>query len=126
MIIFRDIKIYMEIFKLSNMTNGWFVGDFEPSIYQTKNCEVAVKTYVKGSLEPKHFHKESKEITLIVDGSARLNEFLLKKGDIIMIEEGEIAEFEALENVTTVVFKSKSVKNDKFIIAKNNISNKKK
>lgn len=29
------------------MTKGWFVGDFEPSILKTKNCEVGVKSYKK-------------------------------------------------------------------------------
>ena len=34
--------------KLSDMKGGWFIGNFEPSLYKTNDCEVAVKTYKKG------------------------------------------------------------------------------
>ena len=40
---------------LENMTNGWFVGNFVPSIINTKDFEVAVKYYKKGDYESKHY-----------------------------------------------------------------------
>ena len=106
----------MEKFKLSQMTKGWFVGDFEPSILKTKNCEVGVKSYKKGTLESAHYHKKAQEITVIIQGIARINSTILKTGDIILIKENEIAEFEAIEDVVTVVYKSKSIPNDKYIV----------
>lgn len=105
----------MKKYRLDEMTNGWFVGDFEPSIIKTKSCEVAIKTYKKGHLEKKHFHKESYEITCIIKGVARINSEKYHAGDLILIDPYEKAEFEALENVITVVFKSKSIKGDKYL-----------
>ena len=34
--------------KLADMTKGWFVGNFEPSLWKTNDVEAAVKTYKKG------------------------------------------------------------------------------
>jgi hypothetical protein len=98
------------------MINGWFVGNFEPSIIKTQNCEVAIKKYNKGVIEPAHFHKMSKEITAIVKGTVRINNVTIYEGQIVLIEENEIAKFEAIEDVTTVVFKTVSIPNDKFIL----------
>ena len=106
----------MEIFKLSDMIKGWFVGDFEPVIHRTKECEVGIKTYIKGTIEPKHYHKKAIEITGIIKGKARINDILLGEGDLIVIKPFEEAEFEAIEDVTTVVFKSSSHIGDKFMV----------
>ena len=46
----------MKTASLNDMTKGWFVGNFEPTLYQTNYCEVAVKTYKKGDYESKHYH----------------------------------------------------------------------
>ena len=35
----------MKIGKLRDMKRGWFIGDFEPSLLKTRDCEVAVKSY---------------------------------------------------------------------------------
>jgi quercetin dioxygenase-like cupin family protein len=106
----------MEIFKLSQMTKGWFVGDFEPSVIKTEKCEVGVKLYKKGAQEKAHFHKEAKEITVIIKGKAKINDTILSEGDIILIDTNETAQFEALEDVITVVYKSSSVSGDKYLV----------
>lgn len=108
----------MKIFRLNEMTKGWFVGSFNPSVYRTDECEVGVKEYIKGTVEPKHYHKKAKEITVIVRGKAKFNELEVSSGDIVLIDENEATRFEALDDVITVVFKSKSVLNDKYIIDK--------
>ena len=41
----------MKTEKLSNMVRGWFVGDFEPSVYRTNAVEAAVKSYKAGDCE---------------------------------------------------------------------------
>jgi quercetin dioxygenase-like cupin family protein len=104
----------MKVFKLSEMTKGWFVGDFEPAAMRTQAAEVAVKTYTSGSREVRHLHKLAQEVTLILHGMARMNEGRYHAGDIIVIERGEAAEFEAITNVTTVVVKVPSVMGDKY------------
>jgi len=42
---------------LKNMFRGWFVGNFEPSIYKTDQFEVGVLFHSKGEKWPNHFHK---------------------------------------------------------------------
>lgn len=100
---------------LKKMNRGWFVGNFDPSILQTDQCEVAVKNYTAGESEPRHYHKIATEITVIVDGSVRMNGKNYEKGDIILIEPGESTDFQALTDTTTTVVKVPSVTNDKYL-----------
>jgi quercetin dioxygenase-like cupin family protein len=104
----------VKTFKLSDMTRGWFVGDFEPAALRTPAAEVAVQTYRAGAVEPRHVHKVAPEVTLILQGEARMNGTRYGEGDIVLIEPGEAAEFEALTDVTTVVVKLPSVPGDKY------------
>jgi quercetin dioxygenase-like cupin family protein len=101
-------------FNLTDMTRGWFVGDFHPTALRTEAAEVAVKRYEAGTLETRHFHKLAPEVTLILEGRARINEHIFNSGDIVVIAPGEAAEFEALTAVTTVVVKTPSAAGDKY------------
>ena len=51
----------MKVGKLSDMKGGWFIGNFEPSLFKTNNCEVAIKHYKKGDYESAHYHKIATE-----------------------------------------------------------------
>lgn len=104
----------MKVFKLSDMTRGWFVGKFSPTVLDTDAAEVAVKTYDAGAKENRHLHKIAPEVTLILHGRARMNETVYESGDIVLIEPGEATDFEALTDVTTVVVKVPSVPGDKY------------
>lgn len=104
----------MRLHKLSEMTKGWFVGDFSPTALHSQDAEVAVKSYEAGSVEARHLHKVAAEVTVIVSGRARMNTTVLEAGDIILIEPGEATDFEALTDVTTVVVKTPSVAGDKY------------
>lgn len=105
----------MEIHKLGQMTKGWFVGDFSPTVAPSENFEVAFKEYKKGESEAKHYHKISKEITLIAKGKVIMFDRTFESGDIISIEPNEATAFEALEDTWTVVVKIPSSKNDKYL-----------
>jgi quercetin dioxygenase-like cupin family protein len=98
------------------MVKGWFVGDFEPSAYKTAACEVAVKKYIAGDSEPKHFHKVADEVTLILSGRVIMNNSEYISGQIIVIKAGEATDFFAIEDSITVVVKTHSCVNDKFLI----------
>ena len=106
----------MEKFRLDNMTRGWFVGDFEPTIIKTKNCEVGVKFYTAGIKESAHYHSKAEEITVVVTGKVRMNDLILEAGDIVRVLKDEVVEFEALLDSTTVIYKSASVVGDKYLI----------
>lgn len=105
----------MKKFLLSDMTKGWFVGDFSPTIIKTQDVEVGVKHYQKGDCEARHHHKVATEITVIVSGKVRMNGELYNAGDILMIEPGESTDFEVLEDTTTVVVKYPGAQNDKYM-----------
>jgi quercetin dioxygenase-like cupin family protein len=106
----------MKLHKLKDMFKGWLVGNFEPSLYKTDDVEVAVKNYKAGEIDEKHYHKIATEITIISDGTVRMNGTIYGSGDIITIEPGEATDFEALEDTTTTVIKIPCVKDDKYIV----------
>ena len=104
----------MQIWKLENFTRGWVAGDFEPSVIKTKDFEFAVQYFKAGELHQKHVHKIAREITIIVEGEFLLNGEIVIKGDVLVIEPGEPAEFECLQNGATAVIKTPSVRGDKY------------
>ncbi|MBU3596002.1 hypothetical protein ICN10_06255 [Polynucleobacter sp. 86C-FISCH] len=105
----------MKVFKLRDMVKGWFVGDFSPSVLSTKEVEVAVKFYKAGDYEPSHYHKISKEITVINSGQVRMNGKEYHAGDIVVIEPNEVTDFLALLDTSTTVVKLPSVNGDKYL-----------
>lgn len=100
--------------RLEDMTKGWFVGDFEPTVIKTNEVEVAVKEYRKGDRDGRHYHKLATEITVITFGRVRMNGVEYRKGDIIVIEPLESTDFEALEDTLTTVVKYPGAASDKY------------
>jgi quercetin dioxygenase-like cupin family protein len=105
----------MKNFNLNNFIGGWFIGNFEPTLYSTNNVEVAVKKYKKGQHEKAHFHKIATEFTVIVDGQVEMSNNIYNSGEIIQIDPGVSTDFKALTDVTTVVVKIPGASNDKYI-----------
>ena len=106
----------MKTAKLENMKGGWFIGNFDPSLFKTNDCEVAVKTYNKGDYEASHYHKIATEYTVVITGSVKMNGVTYAAGDIIVMESGESTDFEALEDDTTNgVVKIPGANNDKYL-----------
>lgn len=106
----------MNIFLLNEFKNGWFIGDFLPSIFRTELFEIACKKYKSGQIEKKHYHGIAIEYTLIVTGTAKINDIIINEGEIIAIYPNEIVEFSAISDITTIVIKLPSVPNDKYIV----------
>jgi len=102
-------------FELENMVKGWFVGNFEPTVYRTSAVEIAVKHYKAGETEPVHHHKVATEITIIISGVVRMAGLEWCAGDIVMIEPDESTSFEAVTDTVNVVVKLPSVYADKYI-----------
>ncbi|MBM0637758.1 hypothetical protein LNU06_07395 [Campylobacter sp. VicNov18] len=105
----------MKNYKLDEMIRGWFVGNFEPSIFKTNNVEVGIKEYKMGDFEEKHHHKVATEITVIVSGKVKMNDKIYSKGDIVIISPKEATDFQALEDTISVVVKLPGVKHDKYL-----------
>lgn len=104
----------MKVYRLQDMTRGWFVGDFEPSVIRSSEAEVGVKTYRQGDTEARHVHRVAAEVTVILNGQARMNDRVLSSGDIVVLEPGVATDFEALTDLITVVVKLPSVMGDKY------------
>lgn len=105
----------MKIANLKDMTKGWFVGNFNPTLYKTNNVEVAVKSYGKGDFEQVHYHKIATEITVITQGRVKMNGVEYIAGDIIVMEPNESTDFECLEDGTqNVVVKIPGANDDKY------------
>ena len=104
----------MKVEHLENMKKGWFVGNFEPSLFKTNDCEVAVKSYKQGDREGKHYHKIATEITVIVKGKVKMFNNVYREGDIVVVEPREATSFEALEDSINVVVKLPGANNDKY------------
>lgn len=104
---------------LKNVVKGWFIGNFEPSLLKTNDCEVAVKEYKKGDKEGKHYHKVATEYTVIINGRVKMNGIEYGEGDIIVMEPNEATDFECLEDGTkNVVVKIPGATNDKYLVEK--------
>ena len=108
----------MKIFDPSTMFKGWYIGDFEPSAYRTKEFEVAIMTHKEGEHWDAHYHKKSEEINYLINGKMTINGTLLKAPTIFVIERGEIADPTFITDCTLVVVKTPSAPGDKFIVQK--------
>lgn len=105
----------MKTAHLNDMFKGWFVGNFDPTLYRTNDVEVAVKIYKVGDFEAAHYHKVATELTVIVSGSVRMNGIEYCAGDIVVMEPGDITDFKALTDAVNVVVKLPGANNDKYI-----------
>lgn len=101
--------------QLADMVKGWFVGGFAPAALSTAACEVAVKHYAAGAVEPAHFHKVATEVTLVLSGRVRMAGREWGPGDIVVLEPGEVSAFEALSDAVNVVVKVPGAPDDKYL-----------
>tara|TARA_Y100000389_G_scaffold95446_1_gene92123 strand:+ start:3003 stop:3323 length:321 start_codon:yes stop_codon:yes gene_type:complete len=106
----------MEIYDFNKMKDGWFVGDFVPAAFYTNDFEVCYKHHKKDEVWDKHYHEKSTEINLLVSGTMKINDILLKEGQIFVIKPFYIVKPTFLEDCTLVIIKAPSVPGDKIII----------
>jgi hypothetical protein len=104
----------MKITNITEMSGGWFIGNFEPSLYKTENFEVGIKKYTKGEYHAPHHHKLSTELNYLIKGMMKANGKLIQPGQIFIFDNFEIAECEFLEDCELVVVKTASVQGDKY------------
>lgn len=105
----------IELFKLEEMIKGWFIGNFNPTLFSTNDVEVGIKKYIAGDQEGAHHHKIATEFTVIINGKVEMSGKTYTDGDIIKIKPGLSTDFKAITDVTTVVIKIPGAMNDKYI-----------
>lgn len=106
----------MRIDKLSKMVNGWFIGDFSPTVFTTKDFEVCYRTHKAGEKWNIHYHKKAVEINVLVGGTMTIQDKTLLPGDIFTLYPWEIADPCFLTDCTVLTVKTPSVANDKYEI----------
>ena len=104
----------MEIKRIEEMTRGWFVGNFNPSVFMTADFEVGYLRHSKGEKWGKHYHKKAIEINYLIRGKMKIHDHLLTTGDIFTIFPYEIADPEFLEDCELIVVKVPSIIGDKY------------
>jgi hypothetical protein len=107
----------MDVFRYENFKDGWFVGDFEPTAYKTKNFEVCYKKHFKDEKWETHYHKVGTEINLLLSGSMLIQGKKLVSGDVFVLHPYEIADPIFLEDCFLVIIKNVSGVKDKFVVA---------
>ena len=106
----------MDIFNIKDMKGGWFIGNFEPSVYKTEEFEVAYARHHKGQKWDTHYHKKSTEINYLIRGIMKIQDKLLTPGDIFVLKPYELADPEFLEDCELIVVKTASVIGDKYAV----------
>ena len=106
----------MRIHNIEEFKGGWFLGDFEPSLFKTDQFEVCYKQHGKGEVWPKHFHKSATEFNCLILGSMVIQNIHLRPGDVFVIEPGEIADPVFLEDCHLIIVKIPSIPGDKYEI----------
>jgi quercetin dioxygenase-like cupin family protein len=106
----------MQQARLDDMVKGWFVGNFQPTLYATNDVEVAVKKYTAGTHESWHYHKIATEITVIISGKVEMAGRHYREGDIIVMEPGEATDFRTITDVITAVVKLPGANDDKYLV----------
>ena len=104
----------MNITKLKDYVRGWIIGDFEPTILRTKDFEVGVLTHLKGEKWPVHYHKESIEYNVLVEGRMTVQNIELNTGDVFVFNKGEVADPVFHTDCKVVCIKVPSLPLDKF------------
>jgi quercetin dioxygenase-like cupin family protein len=106
----------MKVARLDDMTRGWFIGDFAPTLFATRAVEVAVMRYKAGDAERKHFHKIATEFTVVTQGEVEMNGQRYVAGDIVVMEPGEATDFRAVTDAMTTVVKIPGAVKDKYLV----------
>ncbi len=106
----------MKITNLKNFINGWFIGDFNPTLVRTKNFEVCLKEHKKNEQTFPHLHTSSTEFNLIVSGRTLVNGHRLKKGDLFVYEKNEVSNVVFLTNTLLLIIRIPSAPNDKVLV----------
>lgn len=69
--------------------------------------------HTKGEQWPPHYHRESEEYNVLIEGKMIIHGEVLETGDVFVFEKGEVADPVFLEDCKLIVVKVPSVIGDK-------------
>jgi hypothetical protein len=105
----------MRLNRIENMLGGWFIGNFEPSVYKTEYFEVCFKRHIKNEKWPIHYHKQATEINYLIRGEMSIGHMNLRPGDIFILDKYEIADPVFFTDCELLVVKTPSIIGDKYL-----------
>jgi hypothetical protein len=103
-------KEYIGTFK-----DGWLIGNFEPSLLQTKALEVSYKEFSAGSIEPRHKQLVATEATFVVEGEIEFDGIKFRQGEIAIIPPEEFTTFVSITDSKLLCMKWPSIPSDKVL-----------
>ncbi|MEY4961582.1 MAG: hypothetical protein RLZZ249_279 [Actinomycetota bacterium] len=103
----------MEYARIDTFTNGWFIGDFHPSILRTGAFEVCFKELRAGFSEPMALQIHCEEVTLVISGRIRMGDLIFAAGDVVRVMPGEPVDLTVLEDSRLIGIKTPSLPGDK-------------
>jgi len=101
---------------INDYIRGWIIGDFEPCIKRTNEYEIGILSHKKGEKWGFHYHAETKEINILIQGKMRINNVLVEENTIFIFERNMISCPLFLEDCVVICIKLPSLPNDKVII----------
>jgi len=105
---------YIKQNKLENMTRGWLIGDFTPSILKTDAFEIGYLKHPKDQVWPAHVHKEANEYNILIKGKLIINNETIMQGEIFVIPKNMLTSAKFLEDCEIICIKVPSLPIDKY------------
>jgi hypothetical protein len=105
----------MDKAELSSFKEGWFIGNFLPTLLKTDVIEVAFKEFRAGNSEARHKQIIATEATLVIEGIIEFDGMLFKEGQIAVIPPGEFTTFTSITDSKLVCIKWPSIPSDKVL-----------
>ena len=106
----------MKLFDPKDYQGGWFIGDFEPSIWRTSAYEVGYKHHTAGEPWPTHYHEHMDELTFLLSGTMIRQGQTMTGPVIFELSRGEIADPVFVTDCTIFIIKAPSVPGDKVVV----------
>jgi CTP:phosphocholine cytidylyltransferase-like protein len=103
----------MKTSHLNDMIRGWLIGDFEPSIYRTKDFEIGYLSHPKGQVWAPHVHNKADEINVLIKGKMRINNEDIEEKEIFIVKKGMLTSSIFLEDCEILCIKIPSLPHDK-------------
>jgi hypothetical protein len=104
----------MNVSNINDYVKGWFVGDFNPSLFKNPFFEIGHHKHKRGEETFPHFHKVTTELNYIVRGELIASGKHLKEGDMWTYEKNEVSAVEFLTDVELIVIRWPSIPSDKY------------
>jgi dTDP-glucose pyrophosphorylase len=100
--------------ELKTMKRGWFLGDFLPCSYSSKDVEVGILEHKAGEEWPAHVHKRGDEINVLMSGWMKINNIDIHTGQIFVIPKGHLTKATFYEDCKIICVKLPSDTKDKY------------